>query len=218
MAQHHDAAAKSADHRLIDRLLFFSDAVFAIVLTLLVIELHPPHLHPGEAGFNEELQATFVHVIFFAMSFALVSIFWVAHMQLLRRLQVFDLTIAWANLALLFTIALMPFATSMLMAQGITRISWQFYCAILMAASLGQTVLWLSASRGGGKLMGGVEWREFWLRTLRALTPGGAFAAGFYGAYIGRVDLAVWCGALIVPVMLAFRIIFAPKRVSKTSG
>ncbi|MEQ1818281.1 MAG: TMEM175 family protein [Terricaulis sp.] len=218
MAQHHDAPAKSADHRLIDRLLFFSDAVFAIVLTLLVIELHPPELPPSSPEFYEELSTTLMHVIFFAMSFGLVSIFWVAHMSLLRRLQAFDWPVAWINLAFLFTITLMPFGTSMLMAQGMTQISWQIYSTILIGASLGQTLLWLFVSRGGGRLMGGVDWRELLLRTMRGLAPGIAFAAGFYAAYIDRMDLAVWCWVLIVPLMLVFRVAFAPTRASKASG
>lgn len=218
MTHHPDAPARHIESRLIDRLLFFSDAVFAIVLTLLVIELHPPHLPPNSPEFYGELATSLTHVVFFAMSFALVAIFWAAHMSLLRSLQVFDWPVAWINLAFLFTIALMPFGTSMLMAQGITQISWQIYSVILIGASLAQTLLWLAVSRGGGRLMGGVDWRELTLRTLRGLAPGAAFAAGFYAAEIGRLDLAVWCGALIAPMILVFRIIFAPKRVSKASG
>ncbi|MEQ1492758.1 MAG: TMEM175 family protein [Terricaulis sp.] len=218
MTHHHDAPARHIESRLIDRLLFFSDAVFAIVLTLLVIELHPPHLPAGSPEFYEELATRLTHVVFFAMSFALVAIFWAAHMSILRSLQVFDWPVAWINLAFLFTIALMPFGTSMLMAQGITQISWQIYSAILIGASLGQTLLWLFVSRGGGRLMGGVDWRELLLRTMRGLAPGIAFAGGFYAAYIGRMDVAVWCWVLIVPLMLVFRIVFASKRASKASG
>ncbi|MCX7360152.1 MAG: TMEM175 family protein [Alphaproteobacteria bacterium] len=214
MTHHHDAPERHIESRLIDRLLFFSDAVFAIVLTLLVIELHPPHLPPGSPEFYEELQTTLTHVVFFAMSFGLVAIFWAAHMSLLRRLQMFDWAVAWINLAFLFTITLMPFGTSMLMAQGITQISWQIYSSILIGASLGQTLLWLFVSRGGGRLMGGVDWRELLLRTLRGLAPGIAFVAGFYAAYIGRLDLAVWCGALIVPMMLVFRAVLGEGRAS----
>lgn len=192
--------------------------MFAIVLTLLVIELHPPELPPSSPEFYHELSTTFMHVVFFAMSFGLVAIFWAAHMSLLRRLQVFDWPVAWINLVFLFTITLMPFGTSMLMAQGITQISWQIYSSILVGASIGQTLLWLFVSRGGGRLMGGVDWRELLLRTMRGLAPGFAFVAGFYAAYIGRMDLAFWCWTLIVPLMLVFRMVFAPKRVGQASS
>jgi Endosomal/lysosomal potassium channel TMEM175 len=199
---HQESAAKGPDGRMVDRMLFFSDAVFAIVLTLLVIELHPPHVAPGDAGFAAEARKAILQIVFFAMSFGLVAIFWAAHMQVTRRLAVFDWPMAWANLVLLFPIALMPFASAGLMVQGINVFSWQVYCAVLVAASLAQTGLWLVASRGGGRFMGGVHWKEWAFRTLRGLSPGIAFAAGYAGASLGRLDLAIWCWVLIFPLVL----------------
>lgn len=208
---HHESSAKGPDARMVDRMLFFSDAVFAIVLTLLVIELHPPQAAPGDAAFAAEASKAAAQIGFFAMSFALVAVFWAAHLQVTRRLLAFDWPLAWVNLLLLFTIALMPFASATLMTQGIGAFSWRVYSSILVAASLAQTLLWLVASRGGGRLMGGVHWKERAFRTLRALAPGLAFAAGYGAVEMGRLDLAMWCWVLIAPIVALAGLLFGAR-------
>lgn len=205
---HHESAVKGPDGRVVDRVLFFSDAVFAIVMTLLVIDLHPIASLPGKAEFPAEARRTIAHLIVFAMSFALVAIFWAAHLQLTRRLTAFDWPTTWLNLLFLFPITLMPFATSSVVVGDVTSFSWRIYCAILVAASVGQTLLWLVAARGGGKLMGGVRWRELAFRTLRGLSPGIAFGCGYAAASLGRLDLAVWCWTLIFPIMALAGLLF----------
>lgn len=210
---HHESDAKGPDGRLVDRMLFFSDAVFAIVLTLLVIELHPPQAPVGERAFGPEAARAFNHIILFAMSFALVSIFWAAHMQVTRRLAAFDWPTVWANLLFLFPITLMPFASATLATQGVSVFSWKVYSAVLVAASLGQTFLWLVASRQRGRLISeGVGWREWAFRTLRGLSPGISFGAGYVAASAGRLDLAVWCWTLILPVMMLAAALFGARR------
>jgi uncharacterized membrane protein len=210
---HRESAAKGPDGRLVDRMLFFSDAVFAIVLTLLVIELHPFAAAPGAAGFEAEIRTTIQHIVVFAMSFALVAIFWAAHLQLTRRLIQFDWPSAWANLVFLFPITLMPFASANLIAHGISVFSWQVYSTILIATSAAQTALWLVAARDGGRLMSdGVGWRERTYRTMRGLAPGLAFAAGFWLASTGRLQLAIWCWVLIVPIMITAGLVLGAKR------
>ena len=173
-------AEDHAGERLTHRALAFSDAIFAVALTLLVLELRPP---PPGANVFEGMIALIPHFAAFAGSFAVVAIFWAAHMALTRRLVAFDWPTVWVNLVFLFVIVLMPFASALLGEHGATLMVWQTYCAVLIAASLAQTVLWLVASRGGGRLLaGGVTWRERGFRTLRALSPAIAFGAGFWAA------------------------------------
>ena len=84
MAEQH-ALERAPEMRMVDRMLFFSDAVFAIVLTLLVLELRPPEAS-DDAGLAIALKALSPKFFAFAASFALVSIFWTAHMAITRRL------------------------------------------------------------------------------------------------------------------------------------
>lgn len=107
----------------------------------------------------------------------------------------------------------MPFASALLGEHGVTPLVWRIYCGVLIAASLSQTALWLIASRGGGKLLaGGVTWRERGLRTMRALSPGIAFAAGFRATGTSLAPWAVYCWVLILPVALLARLLFGSKR------
>lgn len=199
----------SAGERLTHRALAFSDAIFAVALTLLVLELRPP---AHDAPLLEGLLALVPRLAAFAGSFALVSIFWAAHMALTRRLAAFDWPTVWVNLVFLFVIVLMPFASALLGEHGATRLVWQVYCAVLVAASLAQTALWLVASRDKGRLLaGGVTWRERGFRTLRALSPGIAFGAGLWAAGTSFAPWSVYCWVLILPVALVARLLFGSK-------
>src|SRR5438477_258644 len=100
-------AHETLEERMLHRTLFFSDAVFAIVLTLLALELRPPALSEGLRGMAA-LQAMSGRILAFALSFGLIAVFWAAHMNTTRRLLRFDWLVAIANLLFLFCVCLLP--------------------------------------------------------------------------------------------------------------
>jgi uncharacterized membrane protein len=97
MAQGGNHAIEPGSHRLLERMLFFSDAVFAIVLTLLVLDLRLP-AGITDANLLRGVLAMAPKLVAFATTFALVSVFWIAHVTLTRRLLEFDWAAAWVNL------------------------------------------------------------------------------------------------------------------------
>lgn len=206
-AVHHD----EGEHRLVHRLLFFTDAVFAIAMTLLVLELKPPVAESGE-DLLAALRAMGGHFTAFTMSFALAGVFWVAHMNTLRKLEHFDWLTVWANLVFLFAVTLIPFSTALLGEAGYGPQAWQIYSAQMIFTSAATTVLLLVASRGKGRLMGGMDGRERAYRTVRAMSPGLAFGVGWIAAASGRMGLAHGCWLLIPVIFGLARLVLGPRK------
>jgi uncharacterized membrane protein len=186
MAKPHE----NLDERLLHRMLFFTDAVFAIVMTILVLELKPPR---GDLT-SDEIVRVANELIAFAMSFAIISVFWAAHMNTTRRLQHFDWAVAFVNLAFLFPVCLVPFVTAWGFMGGL---AWGAYCGVMVAISATNVALTLVASRGGGRLEGGSRPRERVARVARGASPGLAFAVGLVLVLSGHLQWAYPCGALI---------------------
>src|SRR5437868_654279 len=100
----------------LDRLVFFSDAVFAIAITLLVLEIRIPHLPRGVtiAEAWREFWTLWPSFFAFALSFFVIGRFWMGHHERFRPLRHFDDRLMWPNLLYLMTIAFMPFSTAFL--------------------------------------------------------------------------------------------------------
>jgi len=101
----------------VGRLLAFSDGVFAIAITLLVLGIPLPIL-ANHGQLPGQLWHLKPNLIGFAVSFVLVGTQWIAHHRLLRQLDFANVTILWINLLLLMGICLVPFATSVLVQYG----------------------------------------------------------------------------------------------------
>jgi uncharacterized membrane protein len=198
------------EHRLQHRMIFFTDAVFAIVMTLLVLELRPPP--PGLALDLPGLMAIMGGKLFaFTLSFAILSIFWVAHMSTTRRLLRFDWPTAVANLGFLFPVCLIPFVSAWVGGAVNTAWAWGAYSLVLIATSLGNVVLVLVQNRGGGRLIaGGLTRAQLIYRLARAAAPGLAFIVGLVGAMAGEVRLTQFCSLLILPYLFVVRLTLQP--------
>jgi len=90
-----------------DRMNAFSDGVFAVIITILVLELRPPN----EASFGALLQL-WPTAISYAISYLFIAIVWVNHHHLLRFPDVATHRLIWGNFAHLFAVSLIPFATA----------------------------------------------------------------------------------------------------------
>lgn len=201
------------DDRLLHRLLFFTDAVFAIVLTLLVLELRPPAAQSGPElvrGLVEMVN----HFIAFLMSFALVSVFWLAHMNTVRRLSHFDWPTAIANLAFLLPVCLLPFASSLAGEARFGTVAWRFYCWNLIGTSLTMMTLTLVVNRGKGHLVGGLAPRERLYRVIRAASPGVAFAVSLIALQYQLRSLSL-LAPLLIPLQFLIASWFVKPRPAK---
>jgi uncharacterized membrane protein len=141
-----------AGHLEYDRILFFSDAVFAIAITLLIVDL-PVQIErvssSSARSINSatELRNAVPGIIGFGISFAVIGLFWVGHHALFRYIKAFDRPLMLLNLLFLGTIAFLPYPTELLSSVSSNQpTAVIFYAVCAGTAGLVETVLWLYAT------------------------------------------------------------------------
>lgn len=93
-----------------NRLEAFSDGMFAIIITLLILELKVPHLETNSAhDFFLSMNELVPKFLSFIFTFFLLSIFWVNHHSILHKIEKVDTTLLWLNILFLFFSSLFPF-------------------------------------------------------------------------------------------------------------
>ena len=135
--------------RRLDRLAALSDGVFAIAMTLIVLEIHVPDAGPihSEQDLWSALLGLGPRLLTYLLSFLTLGIFWNGQQTQLNLFGSADRDLSWLQLAFLATIALMPFSTSLL-AEFITyRLALVAYWANIFLIGLLLYLNWLYATR-----------------------------------------------------------------------
>ena len=131
------------------RLEAFSDGVFAIAITLLILEIKVPH---AEHGLWAGLAALWPSYVAFAMSFIVILIMWVSHHELMHMIQRVNYPILFVNGLLLLTVTFVPFPTAVLAEHLNTpaaRSAVTFYCATFAVNGLVWNVMFNTMVRSG---------------------------------------------------------------------
>lgn len=117
------------DRAAADRLAFFSDAVVAIAMTLLALELPVPS-GQTTAELWQEVADNADDFLAFAISFGVIALHWRAHHGLFRYVMAAPPPVVWWNLLWLLTIVLTPFATRVLTEPGAFQARFIFYALL----------------------------------------------------------------------------------------
>src|SRR5207247_157043 len=156
-----------------------SDGVFAIALTILVIEISlPPHV--GDHHLRGALARLAPKYVAYVLSFFVIGRFWIAHHLAFRYIERFDGILLWLNLVLLMMVAFLPFPTSVLGDFGnVPEAALLYGGAAVLTSGASAAVWWYASGRG---------------RLLRAGTPARSRESGqgpqHVGAHLLRVHLA----------------------------
>jgi uncharacterized membrane protein len=118
------------------RLEAFSDAVLAIIITIMVLELRVPHETELDA-----LRPLVPVLLSYVLSFIYLGIYWNNHHHMLHATHRVTGSVLWANLHLLFWLSLVPFVTAWMGENHFASIPTAFYGGVLLMAAIAYTIL-----------------------------------------------------------------------------
>jgi len=137
------------DTRGLDRIIFFSDAVFAIVMTLLILDIPVSDIPPASAAAELPVRVLDLWPKFFsyALSFMVIGTYWMAHHGTFRYFKSYDRMIMWLNLLFLLSISFVPFPTALLGEYGEQQFAVVSYAVSLAVPRLLLASVWWYALR-----------------------------------------------------------------------
>jgi uncharacterized membrane protein len=112
----------------LERLVFFSDAVIAIAITLLVVTLALPE---ATENVGDALLDRWPQMLSYVLSFLVIGVFWMAHHRIFRYVRSIDQRLIWLNLLFLMCVAFIPFPTAVLGDHDGSRGAIVFYAATI---------------------------------------------------------------------------------------
>jgi uncharacterized membrane protein len=174
------------------RLEAFSDGVLAIIITIMVLELHVPE-EPTLAA----LGGTATGFLTYLLSFVYIGIYWNNHHHMFHVVEHVDGTVLWANLHLLFWLSLYPFTTAWVDETNLARTPLVVYGFNLLAASTAYYILQRLICRGPG----GNRLRQALGRDLKGKVSPLIYVAGVLLAFV-QPYLAVACYVAVAVIWL----------------
>lgn len=131
----------------LDRMKAFSDGVFAIVITILVLELRVPQVSA------EKLPSALLEMLpkftSYVISYLLVGLAWIVHNRLLRYFTGYDRGILWLNILQLFFVSMVPFFCAVFGSFIGEPIAWALYACVLALSSAAANLMWNHAINNG---------------------------------------------------------------------
>jgi TMEM175 potassium channel family protein len=156
------------------RVLALSDGVFAIIITLLVLEIHVPDLAKGQslADAGREIRPS---IIAFLISFVVVAISWAGHRDLFSLIRRTDRYLVWLNLLYLLPLSVVPFGASLISRYDKDPIALRMYGFLLVVVAVTRLIIWWYATGRSHLLYAPVDARSRWAGTLVVVVPAAVY-------------------------------------------
>ena len=148
MAQAGHSANKK--HFQLDRISFFTDGVFAIAITLLVIEFKVPVIeHATDEALWNSLKQMAWKLLGFVISFCIVGYYWSVHHRIFGYVEKYTTRLLWLNLSFLFSVVLLPFTSGLLgeyASETELRLPYAVYVINICLTAFMNALLWFYLS------------------------------------------------------------------------
>jgi uncharacterized membrane protein len=163
----------------VGRIEAFSDAVMAVIITIMAFELRAP-----QGATLTAVRAQLPGLLVYLLSFAFIGIYWNNHHHLLRAADRISGAVMWANLFLLFWLSLIPVLTEWLRDEYRHPLPAAAYGIVALAAAIAYTVLVRALIRANG--------RDSSVATAIASDAKGYASLGLYAAGVGLAFVSPW--------------------------
>jgi uncharacterized membrane protein len=133
----------------VERVISFSDAVFAFAITLMALSIDIPDLptHLTQSELLDKLYDLYPQFESYVISFAVIAIFWVSYHQVFNHIKGSHITMVYLNLLFLLLITLLSLSTSLVINYGTYQIPYIIYCFIVIMTSSLLATIWWHATR-----------------------------------------------------------------------
>ena len=179
------------------RLEAFSDGVYAIVITLLILDFRIPDVHAAALG--TALVAMLPQVGTYVLSFFVVGLYWLAHHRAANQIRLIDGTFIWLNLVWLLFVSVMPFPTSLLGRYPLQPIPIAIYGIDLIMANVTGFIITLYMRKHPELCVSPVS-----AEAVRALIPVYAVTNGIYAVAIALGWILPWASYVLYALVLAW--------------
>ena len=178
------------------RLEAFSDGVIAVIITIMVLELHVPS---QDVSNLDGLRALVPLLTVYLLSFAQTGIYWVNHHYLVDDLDHVTHSILWSNLAFLFCLSLIPFATTWIGNRGISPFAVSLYAVTCALPAVAWIILSTAICRTTGQPLASSPIKQILSTSL----------------YLGAVPVSYWSPntALGMIALVAVLWLLPPRKV-----
>ncbi len=185
-----------------NRMEAFSDGVIAIIITIMVLELHAP---PGADV--SVLRPLFPVFLCYVLSFVFLGIYWSNHHHLLHAIAHVDGRVLWANLHLLFWLSLIPFVTAWMGENRFAAWPVALYGVVMLGAAVAYFIL--------TRALIALHGRDSVLATAVGRDRKGKISVVFYLAAIPIAFVNPWISCALY-VLVAVMWLIPDRRIEKT--
>ncbi len=187
--------------RELDRIVNFSDAVFAIALTLLVLDIKVPEISDDLVAdeLPTQLLALWPKYFGYVLSFVVIISLWIIHHSIFSGIRGYDRGLIWLNSIFLMFVAVVPFPTSLISEYGSNQLPVAIYAATLAIGRLLLTAIYWYATSGHRLVDPELDPRTVRFFRLRGLTATVIFLLTI-GISFFSVGAAIYSWLLLVLV------------------